>query len=55
MHLCCQRVIPPFCRGLGPTFVSGISERWIAGMKPGRWQWHLDEVFVKVSGEQHYL
>ena len=19
------------------------------------WQWHLDEVFVKINGEQHYL
>ena len=24
-------------------------------MKSSRWQWHLDEVFVKVNGERHYL
>ncbi len=24
-------------------------------MKSSRWRWHLDEVFVKVNGERHYL
>jgi hypothetical protein len=24
-------------------------------MKSSRWQWHLDEVFVKINGERHYL
>jgi putative transposase len=24
-------------------------------MRSSRWRWHLDEVFVKVNGVQHYL
>ena len=24
-------------------------------MKSSRWRWHLDEVFVKINGERHYL
>jgi len=24
-------------------------------MRSSRWRWHLDEVFVKINGERHYL
>jgi putative transposase len=24
-------------------------------MKPSQWRWHLDEVFVKINGQRHYL
>jgi transposase-like protein len=24
-------------------------------MKSSRWCWHLDEMFVKINGERHYL
>ncbi|SDZ59449.1 putative transposase [Jannaschia faecimaris] len=24
-------------------------------MRFSRWRWHLDEVFVKINGERHYL
>ena len=24
-------------------------------MRTSHWQWHLDEVFVKINGERHYL
>jgi putative transposase len=39
----------------GPLFASEIRKRRIEGMKSSRWQWHLDEVFVKINGERHYL
>ncbi|WP_433989906.1 hypothetical protein SuNHUV7_08900 (plasmid) [Pseudoseohaeicola sp. NH-UV-7] len=39
----------------GPIFASEIRKRRIEGMKSSRWRWHLDEMFVKISGEQHYL
>ena len=39
----------------GPMFASEIRQRRIEGMKSSRWRWHLDEMFVKISGEQHYL
>ncbi len=25
------------------------------GCDPSRWRWHLDEMFVKINGERHYL
>src|SRR5210317_1955043 len=39
----------------GPMFASEIRKRRIEGMKSSRWRWHLDEVFVKINGELHYL
>jgi putative transposase len=36
-------------------FASEIRKRRIAGLKSSRSQWHLDEVFVKVNLERHYL
>ena len=39
----------------GPMFASEIRKRRIEGMKSSHWRWHLDEVFVKINGETHYL
>jgi len=39
----------------GPMFASEIRKRRIQGMRSSRWRWHLDEVFVKINGETHYL
>jgi putative transposase len=39
----------------GPLFASEIRKRWVSGMRSSRWRWHLDEVFVKINGERHYL
>ena len=39
----------------GPMFASEIRKRRIAGMKASKWRWHLDEMFVKINGERHYL
>jgi putative transposase len=36
-------------------FAAEIRKRRIEAMKSSRWQWHLDEVFVKINGERHYL
>jgi putative transposase len=36
-------------------FASGIRKRRIEGMKSSHWRWHLDEIFVKINGERHYL
>lgn len=40
----------------GPLFANDIRKRRVA-MRCGfqQWQWHLDEVFVKINGETHYL
>src|SRR6056297_469432 len=39
----------------GPMFAAEIRKRRIEGMKTSRWRWHLDEIFVKINGERHYL
>ena len=39
----------------GPLFASEIRKRRVEGMRSSRWRWHLDEVFVKINGERHYL
>ena len=40
----------------GPVFPAEIRRRRVDRMRSGaHWQWHLDEVFVKINGEQHYL
>ena len=39
----------------GPMFAAEIRKRRIEAMKSSRWRWHLDEMFVKINGEQHYL
>lgn len=39
----------------GPMFASEIKKRRIQSLKSSRWRWHLDEVFVKINGKQHYL
>ena len=39
----------------GPMFANEIRRRRIEGMKSSRWRWHLDEMFVKINGDRHYL
>ena len=39
----------------GPLFAAEIRKRRVSGMRSSRWRWHLDEVFVKINGQQHYL
>jgi len=39
----------------GPLFAAEIRKRRIEGMQSSHWRWHLDEMFVKINGERHYL
>jgi len=40
----------------GPIFAAEIRRRRIPRMRQfHHWQWHLDEMFVKINGETHYL
>ena len=32
-----------------------IRRKRVSGMRVSCWRWHLDEVFVKINGVQHYL
>jgi len=40
----------------GPLFAAEIRKKRTSRMRGhSNWQWHLDEVFVKINGETHYL
>ena len=39
----------------GPIFAGEIRKRRMEGRNWSNWRWHLDEVFVKINGERHYL
>ena len=39
----------------GPIFAAEIRKRRIRHRSFSRWRWHLDEVFVRINGETHYL
>jgi putative transposase len=40
----------------GPIFAAQIRKKRSASMRAHtQWRWHLDEVFVKINGELHYL
>jgi putative transposase len=40
----------------GPLFAAGIRRQRVSRMRGIRhWKWHLDEVYVKINGETHYL
>ena len=39
----------------GPLLAGEIRNRRIKGRNYSNWRWHLDEVFVRINGERHYL
>ena len=40
----------------GPMFAAEIKRRRVDQMRAfSNWRWHVDEVFVKINGERHYL
>jgi putative transposase len=40
----------------GPMFAAEIRRRRVERMRSSpQWRWHLDEMFVKIKGETHYL
>jgi putative transposase len=51
----CHETVRYWWQRFGPMFAAEIRKRRVAGMKSSRWQWHLDEIIVKINGERHYL
>jgi putative transposase len=51
----CHETVRYWWLRFGPMFAAEIKKRRIQGLKSSRWGWHLDEVFVKINGKQHYL
>lgn len=39
----------------GPMFAAEIRKRRVQSASYSLWRWHLDEVFVRINGETHYL
>jgi len=40
---------------LRPMFAAEIRKRRLRNRSYSQWRWHLDEVFVRINGETHYL
>ena len=51
----CHETVRYWWLRFGPMFAAEIKKRRIQALKSSRWRRHLDEVFVKINGKQHYL
>ncbi len=52
----CHETVRFWWNRFGPLFAADIRRQRVSRMRGFRhWRWHLDEVFVKINGETHYL
>ncbi len=52
----CHETVRFWWNRFGPTFAAEIRKKRSATLRAmPQWRWHLDEVFVKINGEMHYL
>ena len=52
----CHETVRFWWNRFGPVFASDIRRKRVSRMRGIRhWRWHLDEVYVKINGEMHYL
>jgi len=52
----CHETVRLWWNRFGPIFAADIKRQRISRMKGfTQWRWHVDEVFVKINGETHYL
>ena len=52
----CHETVRFWWNRFGPMFAADIKRQRISRMRGFRhWRWHLDEMFVKINGETHYL
>ena len=52
----CHETVRMWWNRFGPMFAADIRRQRVSRMRGYRqWRWHLDEVFVKINGERHYL
>ena len=52
----CHGTVRLWWNRFGPLFAADIRRQRCSRMKGFRhWRWHLDEVYVKINGEMHYL
>ena len=52
----CHETVRQWWNRFGPMFAAEIKKTRISARRGiPEWRWHLDEVFVKINGELHYL
>jgi len=51
----CHETVRYWWNRFGPLFAAEIRKRRIHLHSHSNWRWHLDEVFVRINGETHYL
>ena len=52
----CHETVRFWWNRFGPMFAADIRRQQVSRMRGFRhWKWHLDEVYVKINGETHYL
>ena len=51
----CHETVRSWWNRFGPMFAAAVRKRRVQNQAYSRWRWHLDEVFVRISGETHYL
>ena len=51
----CHETVRFWWNRFGPMFAAEIRKRRVHNRSHSNWRWHLDEVFVRINGETHYL
>ena len=51
----CHETVRYWWNRFGPLFAAEIRKRRVHHGSFSNWRWHLDEVFVRINGETHYL
>jgi len=51
----CHETVRFWRNRFGPLFAAEIRKRRIVHHSYSNWRWHLDEIFVRINGETHYL
>ena len=51
----CHETVRYWWNRFGPMFAAATRKRRLYHRSFSQWRWHLDEVFVRINGETHYL
>jgi putative transposase len=51
----CHETVRFWWNRFGPMFAAEIRKRRVQNGSYFRWRWHMDEVFVRINGQTHYL
>jgi putative transposase len=52
----CHETVRHWWNRFSPLFAPDVRRQQVSRMKGFRqWRWHLDEMYVKIDGEMHYL